>query len=168
MLNICFVSALGLQCYSCKINGPTSLCDKVTNSSVTNCTGLLNACVTTAMTIKAKIVGGMEKNVYTMACAEKVCVQQINVPNKSKVPVGQSGQSVSKLDSQSSSQSQLVSQSVGQSVSQSVCQSVIKPKSVSQSVSQPVSLLVSQSVGRSVSQSVSQSVGRRVGGSVSQ
>ena len=66
-----YVSALGLQCYSCKISGPTSLCDKVTNSSMSNCTGLFDACVTTAMTIKTKI-GGIVKNAFTMGCAQKV------------------------------------------------------------------------------------------------
>lgn len=98
------ILALGLQCYSCRISGPTSLCDKVTNSSMTNCTGLLDACVTTAMTIKTK-VGGIVKNVYTMACAEKVCVKQ-TYETKAK------HQSVIKSASQPVSHQAKVSQSV--------------------------------------------------------
>lgn len=46
------------------------MCDSVSNSSYTNCTGVLDACVTTGMMVKFKL--GMEKQAYTMTCGQMV------------------------------------------------------------------------------------------------
>ncbi|KAL9979855.1 hypothetical protein ACROYT_G017578 [Oculina patagonica] len=79
-LLIALPCALGIQCYSCTISGPTSLCTSVSNSSLTNCSGIFDACVTTALTIKTKI-GGLEKEAYTMTCGQKNLCSKLETEN---------------------------------------------------------------------------------------
>ncbi|XP_066020585.1 uncharacterized protein [Pocillopora verrucosa] len=79
VLLIALPCALGIKCLSCKFGGLKSMCDSVSNSSYTNCTGVLDACVTTGMMVKLKL--GMEKQAYTMTCGQMTLCSKLETEN---------------------------------------------------------------------------------------